>query len=213
MTVKIRALASVLSFFVVTGNVCNTTRYDLGASAPKSHVQTSDTPPTLQITIESPVKLKNRLKLHWKLLNNGTKPIYVYSSLLQRSSFVEINVDEDKKAIEVRFLRLKLLELTPLSFPETTFKRLDAGEPIEGYFISDTPVEQLVEWKLVDSDPVKEKIKSRVTPGTWTVRCLIAYGYEIESVQNDQEKGHPIDPVVKWQKVAYSERVDVTIQR
>lgn len=211
MNMKIGPLLFGTLFFVVTSTGCNISRYGLEASSFTKQAPFEERPPTVQVKVDSPIN--HQLKMHWKISNLNTKPMYIYSSLLRRTSFVEINIDADKKMIEVRFLRLKLLELTPLSFPETAFMRLDAEESREGYFVSDISVEQIVERNLVAIDPVREKIKSRITPGTWTVRALIAYGYEIESVQNNREKGHPIDPVVKWQKVAYSEPVSLTIQK
>ena len=49
-----------------------------------------------------------------------------------------------------------------------------------------------------------------VRPGLWSLRSLIAYGYEVESVyramrqQSERDYGHPIDPVVEWQRISSS---------
>ena len=60
-------------------------------------------------------------------------------------------------------------------------------------------------------------VTARLTAGSWKMRSLIAYGDEIGSVQNDLKNlyphgiGHPLAAITKWQKVAYSQTVSVTL--
>jgi hypothetical protein len=115
--------------------------------------------------------------------------------------------------IEVRFLSLRTIEVAPNYFPKTEFIRIDPGQSKEGQFVSYYSLER---W--IDLSTGRPLAKRKVTSGTWMVRSLVAYGYEIESVQRAlaaltaSGTEHPINPVVEWQKVAYSHPVNITLE-
>lgn len=177
---------------------------------------TEDTPPLVQIEIPQPAKLGKPLQLHWRITNNAKRPVFIYSTLLHNEYFVEFNASLEQKTIEVRFLRLRPWgdRPPPYYFPETEFARIDPGKSIEGRLVSKESFRVVVRDRSVGLKAEKELI----TPGIWTIQVLVAYGYEIESVQqridasSSLKDSHPADPVVKWQKVARSKAVTGSFQ-
>lgn len=178
----------------------------------------------LLVTIEPnpSFTLDEPLKMRWRIFNSGVKPKYVYSTLLrpENGALAEINIDAEHRLLEVRFLRLNTFprDISPNSFPDTEFKRIDPGQSYDGYFVSSKPARHISNTKITNTSPLHEAVTGRLTTGTWELRTLVAYGDEIESVQSDLKtlypysKGHPLAAIVKWQKVAYSETVRVIFQ-
>ena len=82
-----------------------------------------------------------------------------------------------------------------------------------GSFVSDVPIGQLKDYKVVGT----KLDELRITPGTWKVRAAIAYGYDVEPVQQAVKESlaagqeHPINAVVRWQRVEYSVPVVIGI--
>jgi hypothetical protein len=177
-----------------------------------------DVPPVLHIEAASNASLDEPLEFTWIISNPGAKPVYIYTSLLEteRSAFAELNIHEEKKVIEVGFLRSELIAgLPPYSFPKASFKPIDPGQSLRGRFVSEFTISELKGHKV--SGDKLETIK--LTPSPWNINGKIAYGYEIESVQKALEQSlkegqeHPFNPINRWQKVVYSELVNVTFHR
>jgi len=157
--------------------------------------------PTVQLIINSTLKLGAPLELRWRLSNPGTQPIYVYSSLLRETFGADVEINPEIKSIEVRFTRLEPLAIAPNYFPEVQFIKIDPGKTEEGTHTSHGPSKGLITYRSNGS----RMAELRLSPGEWAIRILIAYGYEIESFkQGSRSNEHPINPVVRWQRIAYS---------
>jgi len=106
--------------------------------------------------------------------------------------------------IEIRFSRLQPMAVGVNSFPQPEFMQIAPGEAKEGRFESARPVGQGTK---------------TIKPGKWRVRILVAYGYEIESVKNalaqslTRGEEHPINPIVRWQKISYSAPVSMIFEK
>lgn len=195
------------------GPGCGLTPDTPTVNSPAEQAATEDTPPLVQIEIAQPAKLGKPLQLHWRITNNAKRPVFIYSTLLHNEYFVEFNASVEQKTIEVRFLRLRAWgdRSPPYYFPKTEFARIDPGESIEGQLVSRESFRVVVRDRSVGLKAKEEQI----TPGIWSIQALVAYGYEIESVQQSSsslEDGHPADPVVQWQKVARSKPVTGSFQ-
>jgi hypothetical protein len=162
--------------------------------------------PIVNVEINSNSKLTKPFEFKWSITNVGTEPIYIYSSLLKSSNFAEVVINPDSRSIEVRFLSLQPSPVTPYYFPSTEFIQIAPGQSQEGTFSSRAPTEKIVSYQS-NGGKVSEM---KITAGTWIMDILVAYGYEIESIKKPQnEGGHPINTIVKWQKIAYSNKVNV----
>jgi hypothetical protein len=211
-----KTLMSVVALIALIGWGCSRRPAEQAASAQSRTAVADATAPVVQISVSPRVRLRKPLEMQWKILNTSTQPVYIYSSLLQQPNtyFAEIVVDFERKTIEVRFLSLRTLELSPNYFPKTEFIRIDPGQSQAGQFVSYHSLEKLIREQSTKLPITKRNEK----PGTWKVRSLVAYGDEIGSVQKAVAKltasgtGHPINPVVEWQKVAYSEPVSITLE-
>ncbi len=162
-------------------------------------------------------RLREPLKFDWEIKNEGAVPIYVYSTMLEGSNMrlAEPHIDREQKTMDIYFLYLAQLRESVYNFPKASFKLLNAGQAMAGTFVSNKSARQLNEYVL--SNNKLDRIK--LTPDTWKVRYAIAYGYEIESVNAQLEKlysqgiEHPINPVVRWQKVTYSNPLEVSFRQ
>jgi hypothetical protein len=167
--------------------------------------------PVVELSLMSETNLNQPLKIHWKITNPNTTPIYIYTSLLQEknSGSVEMKINKERKTIDLHFTRLAKIILEPNYFPKTEFTSIDAGKSMEGDF--KTQLNLFEEIKRQNGS--KEKLKSFV--GDWNIKGLIAFGEEADSVQKTvtELKGvHPIDPVVDWQKIATSVPLKVILK-
>jgi hypothetical protein len=172
--------------------------------------------PLVRINIDPTTKLSRFLDMKWQITNSEEGPIYVYSTLLKNSAYPNIQIDVDQKLIQIQWLSLDPLPFTPYAFDKAEFMRLEAKETRSGEFISSTTLGAAI------NDWITATVKNKKTPieGVWKFQLLLAYGYEMESVkkaiEENDRKGvieHPINPVVRWQKVAYSEPIEVDLQR
>lgn len=170
-------------------------------------------PPTLELSAAPESNLNEPLKIHWKISNPNQKPVFVYSTLLDKSNFAfaELEIDTSQKLFEIRFTSLSKGIVEPNYFPKTVFAEIEAGKSLEGDFY--TRFDLLKEIKLTKDASKKDELKNLT--GQWNVRALIAYGNEIESVQKtigDTKGGHPIDPIVEWQKTSISKPIAIVFK-
>jgi hypothetical protein len=174
--------------------------------------------PSLKVTLKSisTSRLSEPLKFDWEIKNEGAVPVYVYSTLLEDSNMrlAQPHIDSEQKTMDVYFLHLTPLRESTYNFPKASFKLLNAGQAMAGTFVSNKPAQMFDEYVL----PNNKLARISLTPGAWKVRYAIAYGYEIDSVNAQLEKlygqgsEHPINPVVRWQKVAYSNSLEVSLR-
>lgn len=205
MMMKPASLISVITFLSLIGFACGHRTGEQQASVQPQHPTEQDPSLVVQIEVNPNNKLGKPLELRWKLSNAGVKPIYVYSTLLRWAAGAEVEIDAEQRTIEVRFLRLQPISGGVNFFPEAEFVQVEPKGVREGRFNT--------------FEPIGEESVERITPGDWRIRALIAYGYEIESVKKALAESlvhgeeHPINPIVKWQKIAYSDPVNVSFQR
>jgi len=210
-----KTLMSIVGLIALIGLGCSRQASEQAASG-QSRPVAEAMPPLLQISVSPVLRLRKPFEMKWKILNAGAQPVYIYSSLLRQPNtyFAEVWIDIERKMIEVRFLRLRTFAVGPNYFPETKFLRIDPGQSEEGQFVSYYSLEKLIKGQSSGRPTIKREVLS----GTWTVRSLVAYGYEIASVEKAAARlrssgtEHPINPVVEWQRVAYSEAVNITLQ-
>jgi len=80
--------------------------------------------------------------------------------------------------------------------------------------VSDGPIKQLIDCKVAGAN----LNEIRIEPGVWKVRASIAYGYELQPVEKavketlNAGQEHPINAVVRWQRVEYSDPVVIRIE-
>lgn len=209
-----KALICFGCFVALIGWCCTRETSEQAARAQPSPIAAEAIQPKIQISLSPTLRLGKPLKMQWKIINQGPTPLYVYSSLLQQpnTDFAEVGIDTKSKTIEIRFLSLRTMEVGPNYFPKTEFMRIDPGQSKEGRFVSRYSLEKLIDDQLSSSRPSTESIV-----GTWTVRSLVAYGNEVASVEKilasraASGTDHPINPVVAWQRVAYSNSVNVAL--
>lgn len=214
---NVKAPIFVVSLLVLMSLACDNRAHDGRTRAQSERPEQEDRPPLLEIEITPTRKLDKPLEFQWKITNRSEKPVYFYSTLLQKPNtyFAEIDIDGERKMIEVRFTSLEPVEVAPNYFPKTEFTRVDVGQSQDGSFVSHDPIERLASYSAIGKKTEVQKI----TAGAWTIRSLLAYGYEVESVKDAAAKSvshgteHPINPVVQWQKVVYSNLINVTFQQ
>src|SRR5262249_54359384 len=182
---------------VACGQRASEQQSDVSASS-NSHLNVA---PLVTIDLKPVSTLRRPLEFHWRISNAASEPVYVYSTLLRQPAGAEIDVDAQQSMIEIRFLRLQPIAVGVNSFPEAGFMQIAPNEAKEGRFQSAAPVAQ---------------VSKEIKPGNWRVRIRVAYGYEIESLKNALAQSlargeeHPINPIVRWQKISYSDPVSVT---
>jgi hypothetical protein len=169
----------------------------------------------LVVKVVGPVISHDRLEFKWEINNPTTKTVYIYSSLLENPAAVQVNLKPETHTLQVLFLSLQTIPAVPYSFPESNFIEIPPGQLVQGHFANARSVSEVVGSTLVG----KKHANGVAAPSQWQVEILVAYGEEIESVQKDikelHTKGtqHPINPIVRWQKIAYSKPVMVTIRK
>jgi hypothetical protein len=203
--VKRIALSAAAGVVVIIGIACGKLEPRLPAVAPKPSSSLRESPPTIVAEVRSPAKLGRPLELQWSLFNEGDEPVYIYSTLLKSPVSAQIEVDLDRRLIEVRFLRLRTLPFGVNAFPPAEFLKLGPKETRRGNFVS--------------SSRTGKGDLSMISLGTYHLEILIGYGNEISSVQQELARSsaegieHPINPIVRWQRVSYSNSVPVTFTR
>jgi hypothetical protein len=159
------------------------------------------------LDLPSTTKRADKLRFRWKITNNSQNPVYVYSSLLKRPFFVETISDPVARTIEVRFTRIDPITPGVNYFPAADFEEIDPEQSWGGDYVSESSIYQSVSLAADEANPNP----NRILNGEWRIRIAIGYGDEINSVQKEvtanEASGneHPINPIVKWQKIQYSE--------
>lgn len=170
--------------------------------------------PQVEVDILSYLELNKPLMFNLRIKNGGNETIYFYSALLNNPKFLNIYVNSEKKIIEVRFTRFHTFQNSPNYFPDAEFIKVEPNEVYKREFTTEVPFK---ERDYYDSDTGAKW--QQLESGTWKMRVAIAYSYEIESVQkkiaevNSIGKEHPINPIVEWQKIAYSNYESIAVQK
>ena len=171
--------------------------------------------PIVEIEIDQNIKLSKSLNIHWRIENPNDAPIYIYSALLKYPAAADILLDTKEKVIEIRFTLLNPLSKSPNDFPAAEFIRIDSKKSFEGEFVENKPIGQKNYYNSKDTGVRLQQI----TEGKWQISIVVAYGSEIDTVQKDLaelvKKGekHPINSIIRWQKIAYSEPAIITFRR
>lgn len=163
----------------------------------------------ITVWINPPLSLRrsDKLRLHWKITNKNHHPVYVYSSLLKQPPFVEIAVDASSRTIEIRFTRITSITPGVNYFPAADFEEIGTEQSWKGDYVGADAISS----DLLSGPDKNRQDSSPILTGEWRIRAAIAYGDEIDSVQSAIKKSeangdeHPINPVVNWQKIQYSE--------
>lgn len=179
------------------------------------NAQTELNIPTLELSASQTASLNKPFKIHWKVENLSRKPIFIYSTLLDESNstFAELKINKLQKSLEIDFTRLSKLALEPNYFPKTKFSKVEPGKSLEGDFNTRTNLLQEMTSAIAEDNSAKSGRKGFA--GQWKISASIAYGDEIESVQrsiDNTKGGHPINPIVEWQKLASSKAIEVTFE-
>ena len=214
---KSRSLAAVFGCTVCF--FCFVCYWDVGAQRGDKMAPSEQEPaPTIRIQVDQAFRVGGPLKFDFQISNSGNRPVYVLSTLMepQNNGLTELAIDTKNKMLGVGFLRsIEAVGFPPYSFPSLQFKQIAPGSTLEGKFVSNAPISALRDYKLVGT----KLDEIRITPGLWKVRTGIAYGYDVELVRQAVKKSlnagqeHPINAVVRWQRVEYSLPVMIDITR
>jgi hypothetical protein len=176
----------------------------------------TDSAPIVEIEVDQEIKLSKSLNIHWRIVNPRNEPIYIYSTLLKHSAIADILLDTEGKAIEIQFTRLNAISVSPYAFPSAEFLKIESKKSFEGQFVGSKSVGQKDYYNSKDTGVKLQQI----TEGQWQIRIAIAYGSEIDTVQKDLaelvkngSEEHPINPIVKWQKITYSKPISINFQK
>jgi hypothetical protein len=167
-----------------------------------------DKAPIVEIKVDQEIKLSKPLNIHWRISNPNDEAIYIYSSLLKNPAVANILLDTKEKTVEIQFTQLNLISVAPYSFPSTEFIKIESKKSSEGEFVGNKPIGQK---DYFDSKETGVKLQ-QITEGKWQSRVAVAYGSEIDNVEELSEE-HPINPIVRWQKIAYSEPVIISFRK
>jgi hypothetical protein len=170
--------------------------------------------PSVRIEGVSSLAENQALAFQCKISNSGSEPLYIYSSLLEKPQFAEIVIDPKENVIEVRFSRLETSPLLPYYFPRATFLEIRRNSSADFHVALNGAVKDLRSYKTVNERGIEE----RITPARWMLRIMIGYGDDLSAVKRAlalDPKGtqHPINEIVKWQKVAYSNSISVEVTK
>jgi hypothetical protein len=208
---KFNRITYTVIIFVFLGSACNLSR-KTDQTEPKLKSPINANEPTLEINVGRILDLRKPLALQWKITNYDAMPIYLFSTLLQKTGneYAEIILDSDHRIITICFTRLSSIALVPNYFPKPGFSKIESGKSQEGSYESTQSVGEMFRANNV-------KWLNNMSEG-WSVRSLIAYGYEAETVEETVDQSiargivHPINPVVEWQKIVYSNSVNVILK-
>jgi hypothetical protein len=199
-------------FLAITDSGCKNSLGDL-----KNNIETSNqsvVPGSISVSIEvtRSIRLSDPLQVRWNVSNNSNKQIYLYSSLFDKPHFVETSIDNSDRTIEIRFTRLSTISTDVNYFPAPEFKEVDVGGGLSGTYVSRSKASEEVSY----NPNGRQGEANRISGGEWRVRIAAAYGEEITSILKASEDSkasdeHPINPVVKWQKIVYSEFEQINI--
>lgn len=170
--------------------------------------------PLVEVEVLPYLEFDERLVFNLRIKNCGNEPIYFYSALLDNPKILDIYVDSEEKIIETRFTRFHTFASSPNDFPDAEFTKVEPKEAYQREFTTEISFKKKAYY---DSD-AGYKLQ-RIDSGTWRIRVAVAYGYEIDSVQRKIAeiiligKEHPINPIVEWQKIAYSNYGTIVIQK
>jgi hypothetical protein len=188
-----------------------------GNMVPNPHIE-EELAPVIAIEVDETFRLSEPLKFDWRISNSGSKPVYIFSTLLepQNNGFAELSIDTKDRILGVGFLRsITAVGFPPYSFPKLQFKQIESGQSLSGQFISDGPIAHFKDYRLVGT----KLDEIRLMPGAWKLRATVAYGYEVGSVQKAVKESmnagqeHSMNAVVRWQRVEHSIPTAITIQK
>lgn len=173
--------------------------------------------PLIELALDQKLRLNDRMVFKWRVLNRGSKPIFLFSTLLDpaNAAFAEFELNTEQKTIQVGFVRSEPSSgFPPYSFPKIQFKQLNPGESLEGTFESDQPIAKL-DFYVMKGDKLQ---KINLRSGVWSLRAAIAWNTEIETVrrtlQTSAEEGqeHPANAVTRWQQIAISPPLVIVLE-
>jgi len=163
--------------------------------------------PSLVITTSSVVKMTEPVHILWKISNEGSKTIYVYSSLLQSKRRLDTEIDPAKKLITLDLTFTLISPILPYTPLPLKFIAIAPGQSAEGSLETQPAKEMVGHVRPTGTQDV------RVLPGEWEVNAVIGYGYETQSVEaafssaDRQGREDPTNALVRWQNTAMSESI------
>ena len=174
----------------------------------------TDAVPVIQIEGASRFGQNQPLAFRFTISNSGSEPLYIYSTLLQNPQFTEIVIEPKQKAIEVRFSRVQTSPLIPYYFPPAVFSEITTNHPASFPVAFNRSIKELIGFETSNGTS-KE---ARITPGRWTLRIMIGYGDDVSAVKlalasDTTGKEHPINEIVKWQRVAFSNSISIEVTK
>jgi hypothetical protein len=168
------------------------------------------------VQIESvPTLPQNRpLAFRCTIANPGSEPLFLYSALFQDPWYAQALIDPEQNAIEVRFSRLETDPILPYYFPRAAFREIGANSQADFNVALRHSVRKLSSYDTING----KAIERRITPGRWTLKVMIGYGDDLSAVRralalNPRGTQHPINEIVNWQRVAYSNSITVEITK
>lgn len=177
------------------------------------HTNTSAVP-IIQIETAPKLAQSQPLAFNCRISNSGSEPLFIYSSLLQNPRFTEILIDRKQKLIELKFTQLEASPLVPYYFPAAAFREMPANKPENFSVASTSAIKDLRGYELINGT----SREARITAGRWQLKIMIGYGNDVSAVKialaSDTEgKEHPINEIVKWQKVAFSNSITINVTK
>lgn len=214
---RTKALLQIVALSSVLGLACSWQTQERNATAQQESQTQESKAPTVQIEVAPIVKLDEPLTVRWKIINTSAKPIYIYSTFLQSTGTVaEVDFDAARMMVELRFSVLEPLQFFVNAFPDAKFMEIGSNESREGTFTSNSSIKEGKFFGAVNHQPDVKSLTNR----TWQARIAVAYGYEIKFVEKaiaawgaSEDDPHPINPIIRWQKIAYSEPVGLTFRK
>lgn len=168
--------------------------------------------PAVEVKVVAPTLSNNLLDFRWEMMNTSAKPIFIYYALLENPASAEYRFDHETRTLQVLFLSLQTIPAIPYYYPEPSFIKIPPGQSIQGHFAGKRSIGDLTG----PTQSGKHADEGSAAASQWRVEVLVAYGEEIESVQKAirELKGaqHPINPIVRWQRIAHSQPVFMTVQ-
>jgi len=150
------------------------------------------------------LKLSEPVRVHWKISNNGSKPMYVYASILNSNRRIDTQINQAKKTLTLDFTFTLPSPIAPYAYLPLNFITIVPGQVAEGIFETQ-PAEE-----FVGQTRPRGSQALRLFPGQWSVNAVFGYGYETDSVSAMFSKAvkegveNPINALVRWQLIAQS---------
>jgi hypothetical protein len=175
-------------------------------------------PVEIQIRVKESNGLDKHLVIEWRLSNSGTEPVCFLSSFTEDNKPIAVSINEDQKTLELWFTPRRTSNSIPVFFPAPRFTQIDPGGSVEGSFTSVETVQEFRDASGIRTEQGMSLVEidslgARVRTGEWSIRTVVGYGtgsfesvkQEIGDLRRDDE--HPLNPVVRWQRLLYSPSV------